>query len=268
MHQVTTRLSDEQLAFYEREGYIAVEALTTPEEVAELREIYDRLFAERAGRDEGMQFDLAGTDEDGKEAALPQILQPAKYAPQLNETQLLKNATMLTKQLLGDDAQCAFAHAIYKPPRIGAETPWHQDAAYWPPDSIYRSISIWVPLQEASLENGCMWFVPRSQEMDVVRHRSINNDPRVHGLELHPDELGKTEGAVACPLPPGGCTIHGAYTLHYAGANRSHIPRRALILSGSAPGRKRERPVRFEWLEEKQTARMERANKKQAEASA
>ncbi|NIP93962.1 MAG: phytanoyl-CoA dioxygenase family protein, partial [Akkermansiaceae bacterium] len=40
----------------------------TPEDVAFLREIYDRLFAERRGREEGNQFDLAGTDEEGKEA--------------------------------------------------------------------------------------------------------------------------------------------------------------------------------------------------------
>src|SRR5690606_3132410 len=150
---------------FEEEGYLAIDALTTQEEIAWLREVYDRIFRERAGREEGNQFDLAGTDEDGKEAALPQILNPAKYAPELNQSQLLANATTVARQLLGEEAQVGFAHAIFKPARSGAPTPWHQDAAYWNPSLKYHSISIWVPLQEATPENGCMQFVPRSHTL-------------------------------------------------------------------------------------------------------
>lgn len=91
MPTVTTRLTDEQRRHFEEEGYLAIDALTTQEEIAWLREVYDRIFRERAGREEGNQFDLAGTDEEGKEAALPQILNPAKYAPELNQSQLLAN---------------------------------------------------------------------------------------------------------------------------------------------------------------------------------
>lgn len=270
MASVTTSLTPEQLRFFEEEGYLALDALTTPDEVAWLREVYDRIFAEQAGRDEGNQFDLAGTDEDGKQAHLPQILQPAKYAPELNDSQLLKNATAIGKQLLGLEASCSIAHAIFKPARHGAPTPWHQDAAYWPPNLIHKSVSIWVPLQEATLENGCMQFVPRSHRLDVVRHQSINNDPRVHGLELHESEMHRVREAVACPLPPGGATIHGGYMLHYTAPNVSDVPRRALILGAGVAGTPRKEPVRFPWLEEKRTARMERAeqaSRKQAAVS-
>jgi hypothetical protein len=47
--------------------------------------------------------------------------------------------------------------------------------------------------------------------------------------------------------------------LHYTGPNKSDIPRRALILMGSIPGIKREKPLTFPWIQEKQTARNERA---------
>ena len=58
------QLTQAQIDFYHREGYLTLPALTTPEELQEIGAIYDRLFAERVGRDEGNQFDLAGTDED------------------------------------------------------------------------------------------------------------------------------------------------------------------------------------------------------------
>lgn len=252
-------LSREQTAFFHREGYLALEQLTTPEDVAFLRALYDGIFAERAGREVGDQFDLAGRDDDGGSAALPQILRPAKYAPAMNDSLLLKNAAAVARQLLGPEAVTEFAHAINKPPRAGAETPWHQDAAYWGPDLVYRAISIWVPLQEATEENGCMEFVPRSHTLDVIRHRSINDDPRIHGLELHPEELPRVRTAVRCPLAAGGATIHGPYMLHHAGPNRSAGPRRALILNAGVDPIRRDIPLRLTWMEEKATAREARA---------
>lgn len=254
------RLTQDQIDFFHEEGYLAVDALTTPDDVAMLREQYDRIFAERAGRAEGNQFDLTGTDEEGKDAALPQILNPAKYAPQMRESLLLKNATIAGRQLLGDEAECNIFHAIYKPPRSGAETPWHQDAAYWEPHLFHRSISIWVPLQEATLDNGCMQFVPRSHRYDIVDHQSINDDPRIHGLEFTPTSrlLLETANVVSCPLPPGGATFHGGYMFHHTPPNRSDVPRRALILGAALKATPRQMPRRFAWLERQRTARQAR----------
>ena len=123
-------------------------------------------------------------------------------------------------------------HAIRKPAKDGAATPWHQDEAYWDPAYEHRGLSIWIPLQPATLENGCMQFVPGSHHLGVQPHQLINPDS--HGLELQSLEL--VEEAVACPLPPGGATIHFSRTLHYAGPNTSTEPRRALIMGFNAPG--------------------------------
>jgi ectoine hydroxylase-related dioxygenase (phytanoyl-CoA dioxygenase family) len=260
MSSPTVTLAISQVEQFRIAGHLALPALTDQADVARLRESYDRIFADMAGRDRGDQFDLAGTDEEGKRQALPQILHPAQYAPEMNESTLLVNATHVAKQLLGPDATCEFAHAIFKPAVYGAETPWHQDAAYWSPEFLYSSISIWVPLQEATPENGCMEFVPRSHTLDVLSHQSINNDPRIHGLELHPEDRHHVKDVVTCPLPPGGATFHGPYMLHHTGANRSSIPRRALILNAALPPRKRTMPRQFSWQEVWQTAREERAN--------
>ena len=224
-----------------------------------LRESYDRIFRERAGREEGNQFDLGGTDEEGTEAVLPQIMDPARYAPEMNDSLLLVNANVLARQILGDDVQCSFYHAIFKPARTGATAPWHQDAAYGASTHFYNAISIWVPLQEATIENGCMQFAPCSHQWDVLTHQSINNNPHIHGLELHPREMDMVKDPVACPLLPGGATVHGSYMLHYTGPNRTDIARRALILT--AEGKPTPRPLkrRFWWIEERKTLRAERA---------
>lgn len=71
--------------------------------------------------------------------------------------------------------------------------------------------------------------------------------------------LDLVKDAVACPLPAGGITIHRNRTAHYAGANTSDIPRRALIL-GTGRGNHAYPGTRaFPWNEIKQTARDQRA---------
>lgn len=253
----TVTLTEDQIAAFHRDGFLAVGSITSPQEIETLREVYDDLFRRRAGRAEGNQFDLAGADEDGAQESLPQILNPRKYAPGLANTLYEANALVISRQLLGDDAHYTGDHAIFKPAGSGAATPWHQDEAYWDPQWDYCSLSVWMPLQEATLENGCMQFIPGSHKLDILRHRSIGGDVRIHGLEL--DEDYDLSTAVACPLPAGGATFHLARTLHYTGANRSSVPRRAYILGFGLPAVRRTEPRRFPWNEIKQTAREERS---------
>ena len=75
-------LSDVEISFFHENGYLKIPRLTTDEDVALLRSSYDRIFAEHAGRELGDHFDLAGTDQEEGKESLPQILHPARYAPE------------------------------------------------------------------------------------------------------------------------------------------------------------------------------------------
>lgn len=258
----TVTLTPEQIAFFHENGYLALPAITTEEELEVMRAAYDRIFAERAGREEGNQFDLAGTDDDDDEPDLPQILNPSKYAPELRDTLARANALRIVRQLLGDDMQYTGDHAILKPANHGAATPWHQDEAYWNPDLEYRSVSVWLPLQDVNEENGCMQFIAGSHKTDIFPHQPINNDPRIHGLEAAA-EVDLSQPAI-CPLPAGGATFHPSRTMHYTAPNHSDAPRRALIMMFGAPTRQTRAelglsPRSFPWQEIQRTARAERA---------
>ncbi len=261
MNDVPLPLTDEHIRNFREQGFLRLETLAAPEEVSWVREIYDRLFAERAGWSRGDQFDLAGTDEPDGKLRLPQLMNPVSYAPELTSAIFRQAAGRLARQLLGEDAEAGDEHAILKPADDGAETPWHQDQAYWDPAYQYEALSIWVPLQEATLENGCMWFIPGSHRAGILPHHSIGHDARVHGLET--DEVDPT-GAVACPLPAGGCTIHHCRTLHYAGPNRSRQPRRAYILTFRRPPVRLTGPGEFPWLSARRVARQTRSQEDQS----
>ena len=250
-------LNPDDVAAFHRDGFLSIPALVHAEEVTFMRLLYDQLFEARAGRDAGDHFDLAGTDEEGAPATLQQILNPSRYAPEFETLACVRSALAIATQLLGPGAEAQGNHAIMKPAGMGAATPWHQDEAYWNPELAYNALSVWIPLQEATLENGCMHFIPGSHRREVLPHHAINHDPRIHGLEA--DEAIEPAGAVACPLPAGGATFHLARTLHYAGENRTPNPRRAYIMMFGTPPTPFDGTRRFPWLEQQQTARAERA---------
>lgn len=257
----TIRLTDEQVAFYHENGYLRIEQISVPEELEALRAIYDRLFEQKAGRERGQQFDLAGSDEDDAVAKLPQILDPSSFAPEMRNTYIWANAKQICRQLEDQEDPGIGDHAILKPAGYGAPTPWHQDEAYWSPNFHYRSMSIWVPLQDADERSGCLAFIPGSHKGHVVPHRQIGGDPRVHGLEIDPEANVDFSGAVFCPLPAGGCTVHHNRTMHYAPPNVGDQPRRAWILGTGGPVTELETPNDYYWQKAWATARQERASK-------
>ncbi|MEQ4207904.1 phytanoyl-CoA dioxygenase family protein [Actinopolymorpha sp. B9G3] len=237
-------LTPDEVAAFHRDGFLVVTALTSAEEIIRLQAIYDQLFAARKDFAAGDRLELAGIDDDGHET-LPQVLSPEKYAPELQHIQARERALAIARQLLGPDTERMGDHAILKPGRHGAATPWHQDEAYWDPALEYDALSFWMPLQEATVENGCMQFVPGSHRDDVLPHRHISDDPSVEALEYDGDiaDLPVT----ACPLAFGGATVHGSRTLHYTGPNRSDSPRRAYIMGFGRPARRRAEPRDFYW---------------------
>ena len=227
MHPPSVVLTDQQVREFLQNGYLALSAITTLEEVSRLHVLFERLFRERVGFSEGLHHDLVGHDEEGKPLALPQIFDPSNFAPDLRNTQFRANALAIAKQLLGEEAIPYFEHAILKPAYYGALTPWHQDEAHGS-DSGWEQVSFWMPLQEATHENGCMNYIPRSHRAGILEHSSPDNDSTIPALECRGDF--DPADAVACPLPAGGCAIHHGRTLHYAGSNRSSVPRCAYIL--------------------------------------
>jgi ectoine hydroxylase-related dioxygenase (phytanoyl-CoA dioxygenase family) len=229
-----------QIAAFDRDGFISIDALTDHAEVEALRGRYDELFRRASGFADGDRLELVA---GGERSLLPQIVNPERYAPELIAGRAYRNAQHIARQLLGEDFEPAGNHAIMKPAGHGAPTPWHQDEAYWDPRRAHRAISIWMPLQAVTLANGCMQFLAGSHRGPVLKHELISAD--AHGLRLA--QALPAGPAIACELPAGAATIHAGRTLHFAGANASNAPRRALVFGFRAPSVLLPEPNHYPW---------------------
>ena len=92
-------------------------------------------------------------------------------------------------------------------------------------------VQIWLALDPVDVDNGCMQFVPREQGAPSLAHRVASGDADDEGRLIELDEPIDTADAVACPLQPGGCTVHLVGTPHYTGPNLTDRPRRAYIFN-------------------------------------
>ncbi|XP_061435162.1 phytanoyl-CoA dioxygenase domain-containing protein 1 [Lethenteron reissneri] len=117
---------------------------------------------------------------------------------------------------------------IFKQPGIGGEVTPHQDASFLHTEPLGRVLGFWVALEDADLDNGCLWFLPGSHRQGVSRRlvrRPDGEFPRTgfEGSEPpYPDE-----GFVAVPVKQGGLVLIHGEVVHRSSANRSPRSRHA-----------------------------------------
>jgi ectoine hydroxylase-related dioxygenase (phytanoyl-CoA dioxygenase family) len=210
---------------FERDGYVVVEGLLGPDEIAWYWDVYDRLLSGEI--DAGVRRgDLGAAAERRQEHVenITQIMWPSDLVEGLRESAAYERARAVAREVLGDDVVVDFDMLIDKAPGTDTPTPWHQDWAYWPDLPDRRAASCWIALDRATVESGCMWFLPGSHREPLRPHRSSGPGG---ALECDPPD----SGAVAVPLEPGSCTFHDGGMLHYSRGNTTAGHRRALIVN-------------------------------------
>ncbi len=226
-------VSDNLSQRFEQNGFAVLDGLTTADDIARLRSLLDPLFDNFSSLGP-RAVDLAGPLVPGQAPKSPEINEAAVIEPRLRETLTYQRCRDVARHLLGVPVGYQFDHAIYKPPSNKAATAWHQDEAYNKEPIPLRSIHFWIPLQAATEQNGCMWFIPGSHLTGLRKHGFATRRGNGGTLAVEPFD---SSNAVACPLAIGGVTIHHPLTLHYTGANESEGFRRAWILHFGAYGK-------------------------------
>ncbi|UVI28913.1 phytanoyl-CoA dioxygenase family protein [Paenibacillus spongiae] len=130
----------------------------------------------------------------------------------------------------------------YKPPVSGGPTGWHQDHPLWPIIQPADLVSAWVALDDAVIENGCMWMVPGSHKWgDHQKHLASTKDfkPYHKNPELLPE--GAVVEAVPFEIKKGQVGYHHSLTWHGSPHNRSEMHRRAIAVH-YMPGHTRYEP--------------------------
>lgn len=246
-------LSREQLEEYREDGFLLVPDLFRPAElapvIAELDELVDGIAAILHERghiadthaDKGFTTRLAALNRDFPGAGVLANLR-GKFGPALAELWRSHQLLDIVEQLIGRDID---GHANWvlrsKTPETSRLTvPWHQDAAYFTPDAEATFIpTIWIPLVDATRENGALQFLrgahnpPRIYHHDIESQTTANRDSWyliMDGADVAAEEI------VTCEAPLGSVILHSNLIPHRSTENHTDAVRWAVDLRWHAPG--------------------------------
>ncbi|MCC6917888.1 MAG: phytanoyl-CoA dioxygenase family protein [Alphaproteobacteria bacterium] len=238
--------SADEIRFFNENGYLVVERITTDAEIAWMREIFEHIFSPDEAAKDGAPIDRSGT---GGAARLTQAFFPEIKFPELLETAFRRNAKRYTAALLGVDESriSSWGHMILKQPG-GRAAEWHQDHAYWQPEFDYCALGCWLPMHDISKEMGAMQFIPGSHRRGLLHHR--HQDLPEHNVLRVADAFDEAE-AVVCPLKMGGATFHHSETLHYTAPNTTDRPRLAFPTEFQVMPVRRAEPAVMPWVDER-----------------
>jgi phytanoyl-CoA hydroxylase len=220
--QTPVTLTAEQIATYQERGYLAVNDVLTPNEMQELREVTDEFIEHsRAVTRSDDVFDLE-PDHTADRPRLRRLKDPERQHETYDRVLRNKNILAIVSQLIGQSLYVFGSKLNIKESEGGSPVEWHQDWAFFPHTND-SSLALGVPLDDMSLENGCLMVVPGSHTGPILDH---HQDGVFVGAV---DPVGFEAKAVPIELRAGGISMHHVRTLHGSAPNLSSRPRRLLL---------------------------------------
>lgn len=213
----------QQVADYERDGYLIVRNFLRSDEIGKLYAIAtgDDLLRKHA-------FDL--NDQTGKKTKLTLWYNPGDDAYGL----LTRSRRMVdsTNSLLdGSSAVCHFhSKLMQKEPKVGGAWEWHQDYGYWYKNEFLlpdEMISVMVAITKATRQNGCLQVIEGSHKMGRIEHGFAGE--QVGASQHYVDLALKTMPLIYVELEPGDALFFHPNLLHRSEANLSETARWSLI---------------------------------------
>ena len=218
---------------FRRDGYVHLRGVMSDEEMADIEAVYDRFLRGEIAV-EGKDFNDMTTGEHGTDPsgyAVVNVMLPRRYHPEWQGNLFERRAQSIADQLCGEGMTIDFDQLLAKSPgRPDAVFHWHQDQAYWIDTEDRRTATCWLAVDDSTVENGCMQFLPGSHHEPVRPHRPLHEDRSAsHTLVT---DLGPGDSMVPVPIGRGDITVHNEGVLHGSGGNHSAASyRRAYIVA-------------------------------------
>jgi ectoine hydroxylase-related dioxygenase (phytanoyl-CoA dioxygenase family) len=228
--KMKTDISKTQVDFYQKNGYLIVENFLNADELDFWRSAVTQAVKERAGQKmPGKEVKIGEDDGINEDAGyyskvFDQLLNLWQTNDQVKGLMLNENIGRMAGELaVVDGIRIWHDQALIKRPWANP-TSWHLDTPFWS-FSDRKALSIWVALDDATLENGCLFFIPGSQTGTSFENPGIGKNMD-SVFDFYPQF--RSAPSVAAPMKAGSCSFHNGLTIHGAHANMTPGFRRAM----------------------------------------
>jgi ectoine hydroxylase-related dioxygenase (phytanoyl-CoA dioxygenase family) len=207
-----TTLSRAQVEAFNRDGYLKGIRIFDAAEIREIRRYFDDLLARTIA---------AGGDSYSISTA---HLRHARVWDILTDARIVSRI----RDLLGENVIAWGSHFFCKMPGDGKRVSWHQDASYWPLTPS-KAVTAWLAIDDATVENACMRYIPGSHLLGHLTYRLSEND-EANVLNQTVEGVENLAAPVDVELQAGEISLHSDLLLHGSEANQSARRRCGLTL--------------------------------------
>ena len=199
-----SRITQEQMTQFAQDGFFLLEDYFRVEEIEALEAAIDRhTLAHNDRLREGERGGISRADEIQFTAFL------AEHDAAIRAFATQEKMAAVAVALLGPDIWLYWNQAVVKYPETPRPFPWHQDNGYTPVEPE-QYLTCWLALNDATIENGCIWVRPGSHKNGTLPHKD--------------SEIGRVgydglDPGVPVPIRKGGMAVFSSLLLHKSGPN-------------------------------------------------
>ena len=222
-------VTTEQIGSYRADGFLVLRDLLDAAELARWRAAVDDGVARQLGnpRAELKVFDNQGRDDDYARVFV-QCVNMWKVSGAMRELVLDARLGKLAADLAGmDGVRLYHDHALIKNP-WATPTTWHTDNPVDPFFS-HQSLMLWIALDDATLQNGCLYVLPGSHRTSRFDAGGDTSSARIDALFDAYPEWREIE-PVPVEVCAGGAVFLSGLVAHAAGPNMTRSRRRAFSI--------------------------------------
>ncbi len=202
--------------FYDDNGYLIAPDLLTTAELEELRQEATEVFRGNRGQVDGL-LDAAGLTDTEVLARYTAIHFPHKLSTLIRGYLFHPRIVNILIKIVSLNLKCMQSMLFVKAPgKLGQS--WHQDE-YYIPTRDRSLVGAWIAIDDASVENGCLWLIPGSHHPSVIRRRVPGNDPEFAEKDMIELSGYERDRIIPIEVQRGSVVFFNGYILHSSRRN-------------------------------------------------
>ncbi len=212
-------VTSENVQFYQEYGYLIAPGLVLPDEIVALKKDTVKIFRGEYGTLEGMQPVQPGESDSDVLKKYLAIHFPHKISPVIRNFLSRERIRKVLTRIVSPNVKCMQSMLFVKGPGKAGQS-WHQDEFYIPTRD--RSlIGAWIAIDNASVENGCLWVIPGSHKAGYIMRRVPNHSQEYADVDTIDISGYKETEIIPVEVKSGAAVFFNGYLLHSSLRNKT-----------------------------------------------
>lgn len=223
-------LSRQQIDFFKENGYLSGIKILNETQVDALNEELVRL-QNGSQQDRELFYHYESNESEDPDKVLFHAIGAWRVTPGFHDLIWSPAYRMAAYQLLGQPIRLFHDQLFCKPAKHGGVVAWHQDFSYWTFTKPMQHLTCWIGLDDANMENGCLYYVPGSHQWGLLPVTGLAGDMDAVKQVLDGNQQIQFGKKVANELKRGYASFHHPLMMHGSYANHSERSRRAVVIN-------------------------------------